>query len=47
MAWVTVFVLLLLITLSNLAWTFRDPLLENTVMRNFLVEAGMLPAVSK
>ena len=42
MAWVTVFVLLLLITLSNLAWTFRDPLLQNTVVRNFLVEAGML-----
>ena len=42
MAWMTVFILLILITLSNLAWTFREPLLENTVVRNFLVDAGLL-----
>ena len=42
MAWITVFILLLLITLSNLLWTFREPLMENAVVQDFLVDAGML-----
>ena len=42
MAWMTVFIFLLLITLSNLLWTFREPLMENAVVRDFLVDAGML-----
>ena len=42
MAWMTVFLLLLLITLSNLVWTFREPLMENAVVRDFLVATGVL-----
>ena len=41
-AWVTIFILLLFITASNLAWTFREPLLKNREVRNFLVDTGIM-----
>ena len=33
MVWITVFILLLPITLSNLVWTLREPLMENADVR--------------
>lgn len=40
--WITVFISLLIITLSNLIWTFREPLMQNAAVRIFLVDAGLL-----
>jgi predicted Zn finger-like uncharacterized protein len=40
--WLTVFVLIFLITLTNLAWTFREPLLKDLQVRQFLAEVGAL-----
>ena len=42
-AWIAMFVILLLITASNLAWTFREPLLANEHVRKALVGAGLAP----
>ena len=41
-AWITVFVLMLLVTMTNLAWTFREPLLKDPQVRQFLAEVGAL-----
>jgi predicted Zn finger-like uncharacterized protein len=40
--WIAVFALLLLITLTNLAWTFRVPLLQDPQVRQFLADVGAL-----
>ena len=40
--WLAVLVLLGLTTLANLAWTFKEPLLENPTVRTWLIEKGWL-----
>lgn len=40
--WLTVFSMLLVVTLANLAWTFREPLLGNSDIRRYLVDIGAL-----
>ena len=40
--WLTMFILLLFITVSNLAWTFRDPLMSRPEVRKFLVDTGVM-----
>lgn len=44
-AWMTGFVLLVVITVANLGWTFREPLLENPVIRDSLARMGALEEV--
>jgi len=41
-AWITVFALLALITVFNLAWTFRQPLLENDAVQVVLTAVGLV-----
>ena len=41
-AWLTIIVLLLFITVSNLAWTFREPLMSRPEVRSFLVDIGVM-----
>lgn len=43
-AWITGFVLLVVITVANLGWTFREPLLENPATRAALTRLGVLDA---
>lgn len=43
-AWVAVFVLLAVITLSHLAWTFREPLLQGDAATGLLVRLGLKEA---
>jgi predicted Zn finger-like uncharacterized protein len=43
-AWQAIFVLLLLITISNAAWTFREPLSAHPGVRGLLVRAGLMDA---
>jgi hypothetical protein len=44
-AWMAIFALLLVITISNLAWTFREPLMKNSGVRHFLSATGVLEPV--
>jgi hypothetical protein len=45
LAWKFIFAILIAITLLNLAWTFRTPLLERVEIRNFLVSIGLMEPV--
>jgi len=42
--WLIVFVLMIFITLSNLAWTFREPLLQDPEVSKFLTDIGAVDA---
>jgi hypothetical protein len=41
-AWIAAFFVLLLITIANGAWTFREPLLDNPEVRSLLEKTGLL-----
>lgn len=45
LVWKFVFIILLVITVLNTAWTFREPLIENARVRSHLVGAGLLEPV--
>lgn len=42
LAWAAVTVLLVLLTLANIAWTFRGPLLDNPRINTWMKQAGWL-----
>lgn len=44
LTWTLVTALLVLLTIANTAWTFRDPLLENTWINDRLKQSGWLQA---
>jgi len=45
LVWKLAFIILLAITILNMAWTFREPLMENAKARHILVAAGLLEPV--
>jgi len=47
LAWGLLFVLLLMITIANAAWTFREPLLSDPHIHNWLDEHGWLEIEEK
>ncbi|NND44311.1 MAG: DUF3426 domain-containing protein [Xanthomonadales bacterium] len=46
-AWITAFVLLVLVTVANLAWTFREPLLAAGPVHRALVSLGLVEATEQ
>jgi hypothetical protein len=44
--WITAFIVLLLITVANGVWTFREPLLGNTKVRSMVEKYGLIEPIS-